>query len=172
MKKLFIMLVVIVISIMSFASISSATTTSDIVHKLKSSKILKIYVTQAESYLHSRNISSVQADKIMALIDEVLATTGDKIRLSQLNSRQKLAILEYFTEAGQVLDLEVVYDDGDIIVTDKDNKQVFYVNKADIIKQTGYNYDIALYGMALLLLAGLAGVTTRKVLVTTDKRSQ
>jgi competence protein ComGC len=166
------MLVVIVISIMSFASISSATTTSDIVHKLKSSKILKIYVTQAESYLHSRNISSVQADKIMALIDEVLATTGDKIRLSQLNSRQKLAILEYFTEAGQVLDLEVVYDDGDIIVTDKDNKQVFYVNKADIIKQTGYNYDIALYGMALLLLAGLAGVTTRKVLVTTDKRSQ
>jgi hypothetical protein len=106
------------------------------------------------------------------LIDEVLATTGDKIRLSQLNSRQKLAILEYFTEAGQVLDLEVVYDDGDIIVTDKDNKQVFYVNKADIIKQTGYNYDIALYGMALLLLAGLAGVTTRKVLVTTDKRSQ
>ncbi len=172
MKKLSVMLMVIIISMMSFASFTSAATTNDIVNKLKSSKILKIYVTQAESYLHSRQITSEQADKIMDLIDEVLATTGDKIRLSQLNSRQKLAILEYFTEAGQVLDLEVVYDDGDIIVTDKDDKQVFYVNKADIIKHTGYNYGIALYGMAFILLAGIAGVTTRKILITSDNRSQ
>jgi hypothetical protein len=172
MKKLSVMLMVIIISMMSFASFTSAATTSDIINKLKSSSILKVYVTQADSYLKSITVTSEEADRILELIDEVLATVGDKVRLSRLNSRQKLAILEYFTEAGQVLDLEVVYDDGDIVVTDKDNNKVFYVNNADIIKHTGNNYDIALYGMAFLLLAGIAGVTTRKVLITADKRSQ
>ncbi len=110
----------------------------------------------------------------MQLLDEVLAVTGKNGKLSQLTSRQKLTILELFTEAGQVLDLEVVYDDGDINVTDKNGKVVFHVKyptTADVIKRTGYDYDVALYGLSFLLLAGIASVTTRKVLVKEDNKN-
>jgi hypothetical protein len=61
MKKLTIIFMVIVISAMSFASIASAAKavgTKDIIQKLKTSQILKVYVSQAESYLNSRTITT------------------------------------------------------------------------------------------------------------------
>lgn len=176
MKKLSVLFTIIVISIMSFASVSIAAKpvdAKDIIQKLKSSQVLKVYVSQAESYLYSRTITTQEAEQILALLDEVLAIVGKNGKLSDLTSRQKLAILELFTEAGEVLDLEVVYDDGDIKITDKDGRVVFHVvypSTADIIRHTGYDYNIALYGLSFLLLAGIAGVTTRKVLVKADNK--
>lgn len=164
MKKLMVMLMTTVIAIMSFASVTSAATKADIVTALNNSHILNVYVAQAESYLNSVTVTSDQADQVIALINHVNATVGTKTKLSELTSVQKQSILTDFTAAGVVMGLTVVYNSGNIVVKNSSNQQVFTVSTTtgNIIKQTGFDYSVVLYGLAILMLAGVSGLVIRK----------
>ena len=173
-KKILVMMFTTMIALMSMTSVASAATKTDIISLLNKSTVLKVYVSQAESYLNSRTITSAQADAIIARINSVNAIVGDKTKLSELTSPQKLAILNEFTAAGQVLDLVVTYNSGIVLVKESgtNGRTVFTVTypTADLIKQTGFDYSIALYGLAMILLAGVAGFATRKILLTSKQR--
>ena len=173
-KKILVMMFTTMVAIMSLTSIASAATTADIVTLLNKSAVLKVYVSQAESYLNSRTITSGQADAIISRINSVNTIVGDKKKLSDLTSPQKLAILNEFTAAGLVLDLAVTYNSGVILVKESgtSGRTVFTVAypTANLIKQTGFDYSIALYGFAMILLAGVAGFATRKILLTSKQK--
>ncbi len=166
MKKLGIMILTAVMAIMTFASITSAATKSDIIQKLNDSSILNVYVTQAEAYLNSVTVTSTQADQIIAYIDSVNATVGNKTKLSELTSTQKQSILNDFTAAGVVMNLTVVYETGNIVITDAEDREVFNVTypTANLIKQTGFDYSIILVGLGFLALAIASAFVSRKLL--------
>jgi len=164
MKKILIMMVTTIIAVMSFTVVASAAASSDVIKVLNDSNIPDVYVSQAESYLNSVTVTQAQSDAIIARIKDVNAIVGDKTKLSELTLAQKQSVLNEFTAAGVVLDLKVVYDNGDINVTDAQSNIVFNVPKAEIIKHTGFDYSIVLYGLALLMLACFAAFATRKVL--------
>ena len=166
MKKIITMFMVMLMSVIGFTSITSAATTADIIQKLNDSAVLNVYVTQAESYLNSVTVTSEQADQIIAHIDAVNAIVGDKKKLSDLTSVQKQAILNEFTQAGVVMNLTVVYDSGNITITDSQERQIFNVTYpiANIIKQTGFDYSIILVGLSMLVIVIASAFVSRKLI--------
>lgn len=169
MKKILIMMMVTILAVMSFAPAINAATEADIVTTLKESNILNVYVTQVESWLTTVNVTSSQADQIIALINNVNATTGKKTKLTELTSAQKQSILADFTAAGVVVGLTVEYTAGNITVTNADSQKIFNVTypTANLIKQTGFDYNILMYGAALIVIAIAAALITRKTLSKT-----
>ncbi len=165
MKKLSVMFLVVLISVMSIVTFAGAATKEDVISKLEASNIAEVYVTQAESYLNSATVTSDQADQIIAYIDSVNDTVGDKTQLSELTLAQKQSILADFTAAGLVMGLTVSADvDGNIEVTNDAGQVVFSVANANIIKQTGLNYNMTYLGLALIMIAGIAAIGVRKAL--------
>ena len=162
------MMMTTIIAVMSITTISSAATKADIISLLRSSHVLEVYVTQAESYLNSITVTSAQADAVIEHINNANAIVGTKTLLSELTSVQKAGILAEVTAAAAHLNLTVTISSGSLIVKDASLAVVFSVNLAasDLVKQTGFDYSILLYGLAVLMLAGAAGFATRKALVS------
>jgi len=163
MKKFTVMLLVVVIAVMSIVAFAGAATKEDVIEKLEDSNIAEVYVTQAESYLNSVTVTSTQADQIIAYINSINATVGDKTKLSELTLEQKKSILADFVAAGVVMGLTVSADvNGNIEITNDAGQVVFSVNNANIIKQTGLNYNMTYIGLSLLLISAIAAVGVRK----------
>ena len=165
MKKLSVMLLVVVIAVMSLVAYTGAATKEDVISKLEDSNIAEVYVTQAESYLNSVTVTSDQADQIIAYIDSINETVGDKMLLSELTQDEKVSVLADFVAAGVVMDLTVSADvDGNIEITNDAGQVVFSVNNANIIKQTGLNYNMTYLGLALIMVAAISAIGLRKAL--------
>ncbi|MHB1484479.1 MAG: hypothetical protein ACYCYI_07410 [Saccharofermentanales bacterium] len=160
MKKIFVMMMTTIIAVMSISTISSAATKSDIVTLLRNSHVLEVYVAQAESYLNSITVTSAQADAVIEHINNANAIVGTKTLLSELTSVQKAGILAEISAAAVHLNLTVTISSGSLIVKDASMNVVYSVNlsSSDLIKQTGFDYSIILFGMAFLMLAGVAGI--------------
>lgn len=161
-------MMIAMIALMSFVTVTSAaTTTSDVIAALKDSKIADTYITQAESYLSSVTVTSEQADAIIARIDNVKEIVGDRAKLSELSSTESEKVLAEFTAAAEVMDLTVTYqNNGHHVLTVKDasNNVVLSATNTNIIKQTGFDYSVVLYGMIALVLAVVSAFAARKFL--------
>ncbi|MHB1454505.1 MAG: hypothetical protein ACYCYM_11205 [Saccharofermentanales bacterium] len=162
MKRMIITLVTVILMISCFATAASAATVSDVVAKLRDSNVKEVYVLAAESYLNTLTLTSAQCDEIITRINNTNAITGTREELSELTTAEKQAILVEFAAAGTALGLTVTVVDGDVTVIDGEDRTVFYADGPDVVKQTGFDYSIVLYGLAALVLAAAITVALRK----------
>ena len=162
MKKVLTMFLMIIVMVTGLVSIVAAATVNDIVTALNGASVPEVYVLQAKSYLDSRTVSSAQADQVIVHINNAKAIAAGETKASKLTATQKSGILQEIIAAAAVLNLQATYANHTLTVKDSSNKIVFTVSSAEVIKQTGHDYSIALFGLGFLLLAAGAGFVLYK----------
>lgn len=167
MKK-FAAVIVISLLILSFGGVVSAATAEDVFTALEDANVPEAYILQAEAYFDAHPMTDTQAGVILQHIEAALVIADGKTKASQLTSTQRGAIFQELVKAGQVLSLTVTYEGstnyekGTVYVRDAQNNVVFMVTAEDVIKHTGFDYSIALYGLLVLAVAGAAALLIRR----------
>lgn len=167
MKK-FAAVIVLSLLILSLGGVVSAYTADDVFTALEDANVPEAYILQAEAYFDDHPMTESQANVIMEHIDAALVIADGKTKASELTSTQRGAIFQELVAAGQVLDLTVTYEGasnyekGTVYVRDGENNVVFMVTAEDVIKHTGFDYSIVLYGLLVLGAAAAAGLIIRR----------
>lgn len=156
-KKTLIITVLLAISL-SLTAIVSAATVNDILQSLRDAGVPEVYVLQAESYMADKTVSATTADAIIVHINNAAAIANGETKLSQLTGEQKSGILVEINAACALLNLTASYTDKALTVKDSTGNTVLYLSADDAIKQTGYDYNLILYGFAIILVAGVSAV--------------
>ncbi|MCD6321833.1 MAG: hypothetical protein J7L77_02290 [Clostridiales bacterium] len=164
MKYKTIIIIALIILLMSFSITASAATVNDILQALRDANVPEVYVLQAESYMAGKTVTPAIADAIIVHINNADTIAAGETKLSVLNSSQKNDIMIEIAAATALLDLTVSYVDETLTVKDDSENIVGILSLEDAIKQTGYDYNLILYGVALFLLTGVAVIATRKKL--------
>ena len=163
MKKTLTALILVFVLVASLAMTVSAATIADVVTALEGAGVPDVYVTQAESWLTSKSLSSAQLDGLVAHINAAKTIAAGETKISELTSAQRIGIRDHVLAAATDLGLTASYTNK--VLTIKDGTAtVFQVSYADAVKQTGYDYSIILIGLGLLALAGVAAFGARKAL--------
>ncbi|MBN1623874.1 MAG: hypothetical protein JW903_05865 [Clostridia bacterium] len=170
MKKKTILIVAIVIMLMSFTATASAATVSDILQSLRDANVPEVYVLQAESYMADKTVTSATADAIIVHINNAAVIADGETKLSQLTGEQKSGILTEISAACALLDMTASYVDEALTIKDSTGNIVIYLSAEDAIKQTGYDYNLILYGLGILMIAGISIIVVKKKLanITTE----
>ena len=167
MKK-FAAVIVLSLLILSLGGVVSAATAEDVFTALEDANVPEDYILQAEAYFDAHPMTDTQAGVILQHIEAALVIADGKTKASQLTSTQRGAIFQELVKAGQVLSLTVTYEGstnyekGTVYVRDAQNNVVFMVTAEDVIKHTGFDYSIALYGLLVLAVAGAAALLIRR----------
>ena len=164
MKKSFFVLVIALVMIMAFSITVLAASSSDIIQALKDANIPDVYISQTESYMVDKVVSSDTADAIIVHINNARSIANGETKLSKLSSDQRSAIIAEIIAAAKLLDLTASYTNQVITVKDGSENTVFTVSSDNAIKQTGYDYSIILRGLIIVTLAGVAAIATKKIL--------
>ena len=163
MKKRAAVILTSILLILTLGGTVSAYTAEDVFTALEEANVPEVYVLQAEAYFETHPMSETQANLIMQYIDAALVIADGKTKVSELTSTQRGEIFQELVMAGQVFSLVVTYEGatnyekGAVYVRDTGNNNIFIVSAEDVIKHTGFDYSIALYGLLFLVLAGAAG---------------
>lgn len=156
MKKILSILALAVFFFGAGASTVSAASEGDIVSTLNNAGVPAVYVTQAENYLKTTDVSEAEADQIIDHIKNAAAIANGVTDPSQLSRDQLLAILGEVTSAASVLGLTVTAADGVATFYDADGNTVAQFSlTGNEVKQTGSSYTYLVSG--LVLLVGAAG---------------
>ena len=126
------------------------------------------YVTQAENYFKTIDVTDAQAKEILGYIAEgeklvvaqkITATTDLKVLKDDVKSK----ILDLGKKAVAVTGDVLTYDGKHVTITDANGKVVF--KNAPIVKQTGEQVDftaIALISLAVVTVLGASVVIAKK----------
>ena len=163
MKKAMTMLLIILVLVTGIGSTVFAAPADDIMAALESTNAPDKFFPQVESYLNSITITPDQAAAVIAHIEKADEIAAGQTRFSALTRAQEAGIYQEIAAAAKVLNLRTTYDLKTVKVYDASNNVVCMISDADVIKQTGTDYSIVLAGLVLLLLAGAAAVTSRKL---------
>jgi len=163
MKKTLTAIILVFVLVASLAMTVSAATVADVVTALEGAGVPDVYVTQAESWLTSKGLSSAQLDGILVHINAAKTAAAGETKISELSSAQRIAIRDHVLAAATELGLTATYTNK--VLTIKDGTStVFQVSYTDAVKQTGYDYSIILIGLAVLAAAAAAALGVRKAL--------
>ncbi|MDW7656328.1 MAG: hypothetical protein SCM11_04045 [Bacillota bacterium] len=168
MKKLTAAIVLSLIMILSLGGVVSAATAEDVFTALEDANVPEAYILQAEAYFDAHPMTDAQAGVILQHIDAALVIANGKTKASELTSAQRGEIFQELVQAGNVLNLTVTYEGstnyekGTVYVRDAQNNVVFMVTAEDVIKHTGFDYSIFLYGLLILAVAGASGLVIRR----------
>ncbi len=183
MKKLFAILLTIAILLipMSLTVGAAAALNADeqrIIAALKEKvnvngievKIPENYVTQAENYLKTIEVSKAQADEIIAYIaagQEIIKDTDIKnsTDLKVLAQGHKEEILELGQKASAVVNATLTYDGKDVTIVSNETGAVLF-DAAPIVKTTGADVDFSAMAVVLSSVAvilGVAFVASKKI---------
>lgn len=130
--------------------------------------IPKNYVTQAENYLKTVDVTTEQADEIIAYLEQAIEIIKDShikstTDLDVLSYADKKEILDCGKKAALVVGAVLVYDGDHIVITNEAGEIVF--NDDPIVKTTGANVDftsIAVSAGVVVLLLAASFVVARK----------
>jgi hypothetical protein len=118
------------------------------------------YVNQAENYLLTHDITKEQHDQIITEInkeyalvlskkDEIILS-GGSFNLKNLDTATKNEILQIGKDAANVVNLNLVYDGVNIVITEKADSTKVVFSNSPIIKNTGKS-DVN-YGFILITI--------------------
>lgn len=163
MKKTLTAMLLVFVLIASLAMTVSAATIADVVTALEGAGVPDVYVTQAESWLTGKALSSAQLDGLLVHINAAKTAAAGETQISELSSAQRIAIRDHVLAAATELGLTATYTNK--VLTIKDGTAtVFEVSYTDAVKQTGYDYSIILIGLGVLVMAAAAAFGVRKAL--------
>jgi len=168
MEKSLTVLLISLLMIVMTGGIVSAYTAEDVFTALEDANVPEAYILQAEAYFDAHPMTEAQANVIMDHIDAALVIADGKTKASELTSTQRGNIFQELVAAGNVLDLVVTYEGstdykkGTVYVRDAQNNVVFMVSADDVVKHTGFDYSIVIYGAAFIAIAALSIVLVRR----------
>ena len=128
------------------------------------------YVTQAENYLKTHEVTKAEADEILGYIDEGkkvvqesdLKKTSD---LKVLPQKDKEKILDLGKKASAVVEATLTYDGKEVTIVANNSGETLF-DAAPIIKTTGAESDfsvIAIVASSVVVLLGAAFVASKKL---------
>jgi len=136
-----------------------AATTQDTIAALNSAKVDAVYVTKAENYLKSANLSATQLDQVNAqilIVSDILkaANVTDVTKLSQADKAKVVAAV---TSAAKTAGLTATFAPGLVSLTDASGVEVFRATADENgLKVTGAEIPVTLYaGIFAILAAGV-----------------
>ncbi|HPJ21404.1 MAG TPA: hypothetical protein PLP30_05510 [Clostridia bacterium] len=156
-------IVVSVIILVAWATTASAATVNDILQALGDAGVPEVYVLQAESYMADKTISPATADAVIVHINNAAAIADGETKISALSGEQKSDIAVEFAAACALLNLRAEFGDHNLTVYDDSDRIVFIVTAEEAIKHTGYDYNIAIYGALILLLAVISIFVVKRI---------
>lgn len=153
MKKILSVLAIAFFFFGASTSVSAASE-NDIVTALNNAGVPAVYVTQAENYLRTTDVSEAEADQIIMNINNAAAIANGVTDPSQLTQAQRNAIIAEVTSAASVLGLTLNVEDGVVTFFNADGSVVaqFSMNGNEV-KQTGSSYTYLVSGLVLLVAA-------------------
>lgn len=171
MKKTLTIALLAIITIMAFATVVNAATTSTLADELYS-KGAKYGMTSAdkvkvERYLAENPVTDAQADKILAKADEAIAVMekAGVTNYTKLTTAQKDEIQTIATEAAKEVNLKLVFKTKSVEIYNADGKLIETVTfSAGKLAYTGNTINVALVASIIAIVA-VAAVVTRKKLV-------
>ncbi|NTW70815.1 MAG: hypothetical protein HGA49_01050 [Eubacteriaceae bacterium] len=145
-----------------------AASESDIISALKDAKMPQTYIIQTENYLNANEVTSAQADTIIAEIkkaDAIMAAAGTT-DVTKLTESDKTKVLEYIKNAAGAIGLTVTVEaraNGYFEFTFKDaSGNIVSVFTSNQVKQTGANNLLFAAGIALMITAAASSLVLRK----------
>jgi len=164
MKKILTVLAAMMVTVAAFAGSVSAATENDVITALENANVPDAYVSTAESYMASHDLTAAQIDAVIADINAAGAITGGTTKFQSLTSEQKEQIVAKVTDAATVLGLKTTYSSSkDLSIIDSTGKALLVVNINGAVKKTGFDYTIAFVGLGLIAAAGVSAVVIRTV---------
>lgn len=141
------------------------------------------YINQAENYFNSpySTVSQEECDKIIKQINlakDAIVASGAKSYSEIINNSDLVnQIVAYGQSACDVLELKLVFDGSDVVITDQNGVVVFKTDNAaviasgdgtgtGVIKATGPAVDatnMIVIGTAIVAMVGIAGFTAYKM---------
>ena len=169
MKKFLSVLLVVMVTVMTFAaSVSAASTEGDIITALKSAGVPASYVATAESYMAQSGVdlTAAQIDAVITDINDAVAIAAGETSYAKLTADQKEKIAAEVIDASKILGLTATYAGGGkgLTVSDSTGKALLTVTSEGAIKQTGFDYSIVFIGLAVIGLAGVSAVAAKKLI--------
>ncbi len=172
-KKLFVMVLVIVLAVCSVVSVSAAGITADeqriidalddeIVFALGSDKLPPDYLNRLEDFLIKYDLTAEQVEEVLAKIDEVKAEAKDMeiSKTDQINQSNAGGLVGAVEGAVQVVDKNAsvnINSDRNLVIQFSDKSTVTF--EKTTVKATGIvGNPIATVAAGVVLLAGVAYV--------------
>ena len=136
-----------------------AATTQDTIAALNSAKVDAVYVTKAENFLKTANLSATQLDQVNVQINAVSAIlkAANVTDVTKLSPADKTKVIADVTAAASSANLTVTFGTGFASFKDASGVEVFRVTTNESgLKVTGSNVPVTLYaGIFLVLVAGV-----------------
>ena len=128
------------------------------------------YVTQAENYLKTHDVTKAEADEIIGYIDEgkEIVKNSDLKKTSDLKvlpQKDKQAILDLGKKASAVVEATLTYDGKNVTIVANDSGATLF-DAAPIVKTTGADGNfsmIAIIASSVVVLLGAAFVASKKI---------
>ncbi len=128
------------------------------------------YVTQAENYLKTHDVTKAEADEILGYIDEgkEIVKNSDLKKTSDLKvlpQKDKEAILALGKKASAVVEATLTYDGKEVTIVANDTGATLF-DAAPIVKTTGSDADftvMAIIASSVVVLLGAAFVVSKKI---------
>ncbi len=163
MKKFLTILALAVFFLGATSTTVSAASENDIITALNNAGVPAVYVTQAENYLRTTDVSEAEADQIIANIKNAAAIANGVTDLSKLTQEQINAIIAEVTSAAAVLGLTLSVSDGVVTFYNADGSVVTQSSMSgNEVKQTGSSYIYLVSGLVLLVAAAGSAVLLRR----------
>jgi hypothetical protein len=172
---------VVVAATLMMPIVASAATEADIISALtdgikvgdQTKTIPASYIKAAEDFLANNDVSSAQADKLIAAIASA-GTTWESIGsgkyFEQMTADEKASLANIAIGAAKEVGATLTWDgDKGVVVTDAAGyKYTVSADGVSVIKQTGYSYAVpaAVAGGLVLLLVAAFAVTSKKRLLS------
>lgn len=139
-----------------------AATSQDTIAALNSAGVDAVYLTKAENFLKSSNLSASQLDQVNVQLNTVsdLLKSANVTDVSKLSEADKTKAMAAVTEAAKAADLNVTFgrksatSNAFVSFTDASGAEVFRASSDEKgLKVTGSEYPVTLYAGILFVLA-------------------
>ncbi|MEQ8196619.1 MAG: hypothetical protein ABRQ27_01180 [Clostridiaceae bacterium] len=169
MKKLFTLLMTIAL-VASMSVTAFAATKNDIITALKNAGVPSVYVTKAQNYLKTHEVTDAQTATVVAEINHVmdLMKKENTTDLTKLSLSTKTEIMQSIKDAAAALGLTASFDRNAsnkyvLTLRDADGNILLQTTAAEVkMKKTGSDSYVLLAGTVMIILAGTSLVIARR----------
>ena len=128
------------------------------------------YVTQAENYLKTHDVTKAEADEVLGYIDEgkEIVKNSDLKKTSDLKvlpQKDKQAILDLGKKASAVVEATLTYDGKEVTIVANNSGETLF-DAAPIVKTTGADSDFSVMAIVIssvVVLLGAAFAVSKKI---------
>lgn len=171
MKKTLATALLIIMLVMSFATIVNAATTKTLAEELYQ-KGAKYGMTTAEKvkierYLSENPVTEAQANEILAKADEAIAVMqkAGTTNYSELTKAQKEELKTIAQSAAEIIDVKLVFKTKSVEIYSKDGKLIETVTQNNgKLAYTGNSLNVVLVVSIIAIIALAINVVARKTL--------